>query len=182
MSTDQLPPTSVPTSEPVWGAPQPRATWGVRQTVAAVGVAAAIAAGGGAAIYAASGSGSSPGMHAGLGPGGMNSGGPGRVGGADPMAAAGALHGEFVLADGKGGYTTALTQTGAVTAISGTSITARSADGYTRTYVIPRAPGGARPPFSVNDAVTVRATLTDQTATVTTIAKADPGGPPPPGN
>jgi hypothetical protein len=58
------------------------------------------------------------------------------------------------MPDGSGGYTTVLTQTGTVTAISPTSITERSDDGYTQTYVVPSTPG-ATPPFAVDDPVTI---------------------------
>jgi hypothetical protein len=47
-----------------------------------------------------------------------------------------ALHGEYVVSDGNGGYTTELLQNGEVTAVSDTSITAKSDDGYTKTYTI----------------------------------------------
>src|SRR6476620_2908456 len=43
------------------------------------------------------------------------------------------LHGEFVVRDGAGGYTTVVTQTGAVTAISPTAIAVRSEDGFSQT-------------------------------------------------
>jgi hypothetical protein len=43
---------------------------------------------------------------------------------------ANSLHGEYVVSDGNGGYTTELTQTGTVTAISSTALTAKSDDGY----------------------------------------------------
>ena len=43
---------------------------------------------------------------------------------------------EYVASDGDGGYTTELMQTGEVTAISDTSVTATSDDGYTRTSTI----------------------------------------------
>jgi hypothetical protein len=88
------------------------------------------------------------------------------------------LHGEFVVADGAGGYTTQLTQTGTVTAISPTSITVRSEDGFSQTYVIPTTAGNAgAPPFAVDDQVVVRATRTGQTATVTNIGNPQQGGP-----
>jgi hypothetical protein len=57
------------------------------------------------------------GMH-GIGPGGM------------------ALHGEFVVPDGSGGYRTVRTQRGEVTAVSATSLTVKSEDGYSSTYVL----------------------------------------------
>ena len=87
------------------------------------------------------------------------------------------LHGEFVVPDGAGGYTTVLTQTGTVTAISATSITVRSEDGYSQTYVIPSTAGNAGAPFAVDDQVVVRATRNGQTATVTNIGNPLPGGP-----
>ncbi len=65
-----------------------------------------------------------------------------------------------------GGYTTALSQTGTVTAISPTSITVRSDDGYSQTYVIAEPAG---PPPAIDEQVTVRATRDGQTSTVTAI-------------
>ena len=91
------------------------------------------------------------------------------------------MHGEFVVADGSGGFTTMVSQTGRITAISDASVTARSDDGYSQTYVIPAAnPGGVAtiPPFAVNDEVTIRATRTGPTASVTTIGYARTGGGP----
>lgn len=151
-------------------------TWSMRGTAAAVGVAAVVAGIGGAAVYAATDSG--PRMM------GMHGPGPGQGAGTRPPADdlaksvapdSASLHGEFVVADGAGGYTTMLTQTGRITAISDTAVTARSADGFSQTYVIRAAtPGGvaATPPFAVGDEVTIRATRTGQTASVSTIAYA----------
>ena len=88
------------------------------------------------------------------------------------------MHGEFVVRDGAGGYTTVLTQTGTVTAISPTSITVRSEDGFSQTYVIPTTAGNAgAPPFAVDDQVVVRATRNGQTSTVTNIGKPQQYGP-----
>jgi hypothetical protein len=181
-------------SEPLCGAPQPRGGRSLRQTLSAVGIAAVIAGFGGAAIYAATSGGSNnagPGMH-GPGPGGM--------GGHPGMGPPAPLHGEFVVPGGNVGYTTELTQTGTLTAVSDGSMTARSTDGFSQTYVI--APDGtansqlavndlavndlAVNDLAVNDTVTIRATLVNGTATVTTVAQADdagPGAPPsaPPG-
>ena len=112
------------------------------------------------------------------GPGGQHGG----MGGPGPAAmGATSLHGEFVVADGSGGYTTVLTQTGAVTAISATSITVRSEDDYSQTYVIPSTAGNAGAPFAVDDQVVVRATRNGQTATVTNIGNPQQGGPLGPG-
>jgi hypothetical protein len=48
----------------------------------------------------------------------------------------GALHGEFVTPTADGGYETVAVQRGEVTAVSNDSLTVRSEDGYTRTYVV----------------------------------------------
>ncbi len=120
--TEQPPHEPPPTEPPPagWGAPPPPASkgrWSVRRTIIAVAVAVGIAAAGGVAIYAASGS-TDEMTGPGGGPGGMRGNGPVFNGG--PLADTG--HGEFL--------------NGEVTAISDDSITARSDDGYTRTYVI----------------------------------------------
>jgi hypothetical protein len=186
MTTDQI-----DTTHQVWGAPEPSPRrWGWRETAAAVAVAAVIAALGGAAVYAATAGNSHTfgAPHQAFGPdGGMPNGpgGPGGPGGQrgaigapGPAAVdATSLHGEFVVPDGAGGYSTVLTQSGEVTAISPTSITVRSEDGYTQTFVIPSTAGNAGAPFAVDDQVVVRATRDGQTATVTNIGNPMPGGP-----
>jgi hypothetical protein len=63
--------------------------------------------------------------HGGHGPRGERGIGPG-----------GALHGEFVVPDGNGGYRTVQTQRGVVTAVSSTSLSVKSEDGFTKTYVL----------------------------------------------
>jgi len=182
MTTEQTAP-----EHQVWGTPQPR-RWGLRETAAAVGVAAVIAALGGAAIYAAT-EGSSHafgGPHQAFGQGGGMPAGPGGQhgsgGGPGPTAVGSAsLHGEFVVPDGAGGYTTVLTQIGTVTVISSTSITVRSEDGFSQTYVISSAAGNAGAPFAVDDRIVVRATRNGQTATVTNIGDPQQDGPGGPG-
>jgi len=189
MTTDQI-----DTTHQVWGAPEPSPPrWGWRETAAAVAVAAVIAALGGAAVYAATAGNSHSfgGPHQAFGPGGGMPGGGGipdgpgsqrgAIGGPGPAAVDGtSLHGEFVEPDGAGRYTTVLMQTGTVSAISPTSITVRSEDGYTQTYVIPSTAGNAGAPFAVDDQVVVRATRNGQTATVTNIGNPLLGGPPGP--
>ena len=157
MSTDQIAPRR----------------WGWRENAAAVAVAAVIAALGGTAIYAATEGTSHPfgAPHQLSGPAGAMPGGPGGQHGATGRPGQGdlgpaSLHGEFVVADGAGGYTTELTQTGTVNEISPTSITVHSQDGFTQTYVIPNTAGA---PFSVDDQVVVHAKRIGQTATVTNI-------------
>ncbi|MDT5210276.1 MAG: hypothetical protein QOF67_2691 [Mycobacterium sp.] len=181
------------TTEPIgderqmWAPQSSPPRWGLRTTAAAVGVATAIAAIGGAAIYAATdgGSHSFGASHQALGQGGGMPAGPGGQhgsrGGPGPGAVVStSLHGEFVVPDGAGGYTTELTQTGTVTAISPTSVTVRSEDGFSQTYVIPSAVGNAGARFATDDRVVVRATRNGQTATVTDIGNPQldgPGGP-----
>lgn len=162
------------TDETVWGAPQSSPQrWGMRETLTAVGVAAVIAGLGGAAIYAATGSQSSQtfgrGMPGGPPPAGFSS--------QQLTAALPALHGELVVSDGKGGYSTMLTQTGTITAISPTSITVRSTDNFTQTYDL-RPATGISHSLVVNDEVTLQATRTGQVATATTVnERIGPGGP-----
>ncbi|NKQ56917.1 hypothetical protein HFP15_29000 [Amycolatopsis sp. K13G38] len=167
MTTEQLPPSTSDAGEHQWGAPQnrPPQRWSTRKTVVSAAVAVAVVAAGGAAIYAASGStGSSSGTQG--GPGGqMMQGGP-RGG---QFGLAGSLHGEYVVSDGNGGYTTELTQTGTVTELSATELTARSADGYTKTYTIGSAGVSG---IANGDTVTVTATASGNTATLERVSEA----------
>ena len=172
--------------EPAWGAPRPHRGWSSRQTLAAVGVAAVVAAFGGAAVYAATSGGSNnigPGWH-GRGPGFPGAGGPG-AGGPDRWSApAGTVHGEFVVPDGNGAYTTVLTQTGVLTAVSDTSLIAKSADGFTQIYIIAPGSNPANTQLAVNDTVTIRANVTNNAATATRVTEGDDpgaGGPAPMG-
>jgi hypothetical protein len=48
----------------------------------------------------------------------------------------GAVHGQFVVPKSGGGYQTIDTQRGSVTAVSATSITVKSADGFIKTYQV----------------------------------------------
>ena len=186
MTTDEIDIT-----DQVWGAPEPTPPrWGWRETAAAVAVAAVIAALGGAAVYAATaGNSHTFAPHQAFAPDAGMPGGPGgpggqrgAIGGPGPAAMdATSLHGEFVEPDGAGHYTTVLTQTGTVTAISPTSITVRSEDGYSQIYVIPSTAGNAGAPFAVDDQVVVRATRNGQTATVTNIGNPQQRGPVGPG-
>lgn len=124
--------------------------------VAAVAVAAVGIAG---TAYAATNGSSSPsagpgmgqgfdrdGDHQGLAPGAVPSGAPsgqalpgdgdrmmgGALGGMRGLAAA--LHGTFVASDGKGGYQTYDLQRGKVTAVTSSSITVKSDDGFEKSY------------------------------------------------
>jgi len=156
--------------EPMWGSPSPHRGWSKQQTLAAIGVAAVIAAFGGAAIYAAT-AGNSNAVGRGPGPGGPHS-----NWGHDGPGVGPSLHGEFVVADGNGGFTTVLTQTGVLTAVSDTSITAKSPDGFTQVYTIAPGSQAANTQLAVNDTADIRATLSNGTATVTTVDEDDGAG------
>ncbi|MBV8950912.1 MAG: hypothetical protein JOZ99_08560 [Actinobacteria bacterium] len=52
------------------------------------------------------------------------------------FGAMGAIHGELVTPNGSGGYRTVDVQTGTVQAVSTSSITVKSADGFTKTYAV----------------------------------------------
>jgi hypothetical protein len=159
--------------EPVWGAPQPGPQrWSMRETVMAVSVAVVIAGFGGAAIFAATGSHTQQAFAheiPGVPPGGGFS-------AAQMTAASPALHGEIVVADGKGGFSTLLTQIGTVTAISPTAVTVRSEDAFTQSYELPAT--HADRSIVVSEEVSVQATRTGQVATATSVnARSGPGGP-----
>lgn len=62
--------------------------------------------------------------------------GKGRGGGRHVGHGGPGIHGEYVVPKAGGGYQTVTTQRGEVTAVSTTSITVRSEDGYSATYVV----------------------------------------------
>jgi len=164
-----LPPSPSPS-------PSPRSS---RLVTIVIAVAAAVVlVGGGIAVAKAVDSGSSTGTTQGRpggGPGGGPAGGPGgdqfgRRGG----GLSGALHGDFVASDGNGGYVTKRLQSGTVTAVSPTSITAKSADGYSTTFVVTSSTSidnGVDTISNVKtgDTVTVIGTVSGGTATATSI-------------
>jgi hypothetical protein len=211
MSTEQQRPVTPPSTRDsaaadptgTWGAPatsewgaqqppvagstqQPKNRWSPKKVVLAAAIAVGIAGAGTVAVYAASGSDSS--SSAQQGPGGMGGGpggGSGGPGGAGMMSQA--LHGEYVVSDGNGGYTTELLQNGEVTAVSDTSVTAKSDDGYTKTYTIDSdtvVGNGSADLSSIEtgDDVTIVASVSGDTATAESLAEAGTGqlgqGPP----
>ncbi|WP_290055287.1 hypothetical protein [Amycolatopsis solani] len=173
MTTPQAPSTPDQTwgAAPAPGTPQ-RASWSPRKKIAAGAVAAVIVAGGGAAVWAASSSSASTGTA--MGPGGMNGGG---MNGGPGGGLGSALHGEYVSSDGNGGYVTKIMQTGDVTELSATSLTAKSDDGFTKTYTITSAQATG---LATGDTITVVATESGDTATATSVTEgqtgAQPGG------
>ena len=161
------------------GAPQRTHGWRARQTLAAVVVAVAIGGVSGAAIYAAT-----EGQPHTIGGGthGMGDpmhGPPPAANGGPPPAPAqpgptGALHSEYVVPDGNGGYTTKLTQTGTVDEVTLSSVVVRSDDGYTQIYALPPGAAGTNSTLAPNDTVTVAATRTGSTVTLTSIGNGPP--------
>ncbi len=148
--------------QPVWGAPSEHpTTWSTRTTLVAVGIAAALAVLGGVVVYASTGGGHDT---------GGNMGGPPGWGG--PGGFERTVHGENVVSDGEGGFTTELTQTGEVTAASATSITVRSEDGYSQTYVLDTTTRQPSEALHNGARVSVRATDVDGAATATAVMPA----------
>jgi hypothetical protein len=161
MSTEHLPEEDAMSCSS-GAAPRP---WGKRQTMLAFGIAAVIAAAGGAVIYAATGRSSSqfmapPGMHVPGPGGGQPDGASGSRGFLSQAGPAGhgvrdgaPLHGQVVVSDGAGGYVTVLSQTGVITAVRPDSVTVRSKDGFSQTWVLS---AGQESAFAVGDIAMIR--------------------------
>lgn len=86
----------------------------------------------------------------------------------------GALHGQFVVPKSGGGYQTVDVQHGTVTAVSTSSITVKSADGYTKSYQITSstnvdAQRDGIASVKTGQQVSVSATVSGSTATATSI-------------
>ncbi|HEX6355860.1 hypothetical protein [Actinophytocola sp.] len=179
MSSEQQQPVTVPSTVDggaEWGAArqprQPKGKRSAKKAAIAVAVALGIAGAGAGVVYAASGSTSATeqgpgGTGGGMGGPGGSGGGPGGMG-----ALSQALHGEYVVSDGNGGYTTEVLQNGEVTAISDTSITAKSEDGYSKTYTIDAdALSSDLSDIATGDDVTIIATVDGDTATVDSVVE-----------
>jgi len=120
--------------------------WGSRRPYIIAGVAAAALLGGAGATLAATGTPTpaasssavitnptpSPGLPGPARPGSRPDGRAFWLGG----GMFGALHGQFVVPKPGGGYQTVDVQTGQVTAVSSTSISLKSSDGFTKSYVV----------------------------------------------
>jgi len=169
---------TVPPQPAGWGDPPPAAEpgakkgWTGRKTAVAVGVAVLIAAGGGVAIAVGT-SGDTTAQQQGMGgPGGRQFGGAqGGMQGGEASVLRNALHGDFVVSDGNGGYTTERLQTGDVTEISATSISLTSKDGYKQVYTIDASTQKTSEP-KTGESVTVVAKVSGDTATATTVGSA----------
>lgn len=105
---------------------------------------------------------------------GRFAGGPAGFGlGAGPMAG-GVVHGVFTVPKSGGGYQTMDVQSGAVTAVSGTSVTVKSADGYTATYAVSSktivdAQAAGIGSVKKGDSIFVTATVSGGTATAASV-------------
>ena len=102
-------------------------------------------------------------------------GGMGGMGGLVGPGVFGAVHGQFVVPKSGGGYQTVDTQRGQVTAVSSTSITLKSSDGFTKTYTVTSgtivdAKRDGIGSVKVGDQAAVAATVSGSTATATNIA------------
>ncbi|MBA3652747.1 MAG: hypothetical protein H0W70_00985 [Actinobacteria bacterium] len=100
-------------------------------TLAGIGVAAAQSDNNTTTTAPAAGATTAPARQAGPGRGGH--GGPG---GRHKGPGMGGIHGEFVTAKQGGGYQTIATQVGEVTAVSGSSVTVKSEDGFSKAYSV----------------------------------------------
>lgn len=114
--------------------------------------------------------------------------GPDRMG-RDELGLRGAIRGDIVVPDGKGGYRTVRMQRGKVTAKTASSLTVQSADGKVETYAVPagtlvNAARDGLGSIAIGDEVGVRAIVSGGTATATRIRDLTklpvrrPGGPP----
>jgi hypothetical protein len=86
----------------------------------------------------------------------------------------GALHGQLVVTKPGGGYQTVDVQTGQVTAVSTTSITLKSADGFTKSYTVTSstlvdAQRDGIGSVKVGNQATMQATVSGSSATATSI-------------
>jgi len=179
MSTEQDSQQSTSDDPAGWGgAPaQPKRRWSPARLAVAAALAVGIAGAGTAVVYASTGSTDSTTQQA-PGDGGAPMAGGGGPGGAGSLAAA--LHGEYVVSDGDSGYTTELMQTGEVTAISATSVTAASDDGYTKTYTIDAGTVlGNGSDIATGDEVTIVASVSGDTATADSVTEAGQQATPP---
>lgn len=111
----------------------------------------------------------------GRGPGAFGRpGGLGGLGGLGPGGFGGAIHGKVTVPKSGGGYQTVDVQRGSVTAVSSSSITVKSADGYSATYAVSsstevNAQAAGIGTVKTGDTVQLTATLSSGKATAASI-------------
>lgn len=179
--------------------PSSRRKWRRAGAAAAVGLGLALGAAGISAAASPTpspGSGTARPQQGQQGPGwmgdhmrGLRGAGPGHMRRGE-MGLRGAVRGDIVVPDGKGGYQTIRVQRGVVTAKAPDSITVKSADGHSETYAVTattlvNAARDGLGSIAIGDKVGVRATLSGDKATATHIRDLTklgldrPKGPPP---
>ena len=187
---------STPPPPPSEQPAQPRSRSKARGAAAGVGVALVVGAGGIAVAASGSTATGTPGasptgtastpaptpshegpgaghQFGGGGPGGPR--GPGGMGGPGGFGGAGVLHGTFVTDKTGGGTQTVQVQTGTVTTVSSTALAVKSTDGFTATYVVKAgttvdAQRDGIASVKKGDKVSITATVSGKTATVTRVA------------
>ncbi|HEX6520998.1 MAG TPA: hypothetical protein VF070_13465 [Streptosporangiaceae bacterium] len=97
-----------------------------------------------------------------------------RFGGLGIGGIGGAVHGQLTVPKSGGGYQTVDVQRGTVTSVSSTSITVKSADGYTATYAVTgstevNAESAGIGAVKTNDSVFVTATVSGGSATASSV-------------
>lgn len=175
----------------------PRRRWRPARPLAVAGVAVVALAGGGGVGYAATHSltakaadtaavasaspSASPAPSAGGTPGSANGHGWRRFGGAFPFGGGmglglggGVLHGQVTVPKSGGGYQTLDVQNGTVTAVSSSSVTVKSADGFTGSYAVSGntivdAKAAGIGSVKKGDTIFVTATVSGSTATAASI-------------
>lgn len=125
------PDTDTPTAQPDAPVTTGRSRRRLPRTVAVLAVAGGLAVAG-IGVAAAQSSSTTPSTSP-APPGPKGGERPGRHPGGFGMGR-GVIHGEFVRPDGNGGYQTIDTQVGTVTSVDASSITVKSADGFSKTY------------------------------------------------
>jgi hypothetical protein len=108
------------------------------------------------------------------GQGGFGFGRFGGIGGLGMAGHGGVVHGQFTVPKSGGGYQTIDVQSGTVTAVSSSSITVKSADGYSQTYAVSsstevNAQAAGIGTVKVGHTVGVMATASGKTATAASI-------------
>lgn len=159
------------------------------------GVAVAALLGGGGAVLAAGSSGTPAAAQSAVTSNPLPAASPGapgtrhafwHFGGRFGAGSLGMVHGQFVVAKSGGGYQTVDVQNGQVTAVSATSITLKSSDGFTKTYVVTSsttvdAQRDGIGSVKAGNKASVLATVSGSTVTATSIAdmtllQQNPGG------
>jgi hypothetical protein len=173
-----LPPTPDEGPDAIANGPE-RSTKARRAGTVAAGVVLALGAGGVAYAAGSSGATATPRGYGAEGANGYGApgGGPGggHLGGRGGFGfglGGGVLHGEATVKDGDSATKTVFVQQGSITAITATSLTVKSTDGFSKTYVLDADTKKLTPDtLAVNDTVGVLADVAGSTATATRVVE-----------